>query len=172
MKHFAKIIAALSVVVPAIAAAEPLPKAVSDMECLVGSWKGGGSLAMNKDRTKIEATWTCQRTSAQFGVSCAFRVTGIPGVAVYDETDLMGYEPNTNLYHWYSVTNSGETHDHVAKVPTGNTIHFVFNGTQQGKTYKEVIDLTFSENEMAMRGRSETFVAGISTSVMELSLRK
>ena len=28
-------------------------------------------------------------------------------MAAYDETDLMGYEPNTNTYHWYSVTSAG-----------------------------------------------------------------
>src|SRR5947207_15603111 len=107
MKPFIKVIAALSVAVPITAAADPLPKAVSDMECLVGSWKGGGSLTMGKDKAKVNATWTCTRTSAEFGVSCTFRVTGIPGVAVYEETDLMGYEPNTNLHTWFSVTNAG-----------------------------------------------------------------
>jgi hypothetical protein len=172
MKPFIKIIAALSITVPLTAVAEPLPKPVSEMECLVGSWKGGGSLTAGKDKSKIDATWTCKRTSSQFGVSCAFQVTGIPGVPVYDETDLMGYEPNTNLYHWYSVTNAGETHDHVAKVPNGNTIQFVFNGTQEGKTFKEIIDLTFSKDEKNVRGRAETFLAGKSTSVMELSLGK
>jgi hypothetical protein len=172
MKPFTKIIATLSVVVPVTAAADPLPRAVSDMECLVGSWKGGGSLAMGKDKAKLDATWTCERTSAQFGVSCVLRVTGIPGVAVYEETDLMGYEPNTNLYHWYAVTNAGETHDHVAKVPAGNTIQFVFDGSQDGKPFKEVIELTFSKDEKSVRGRAETFVAGTSTSVMDLSLRK
>jgi hypothetical protein len=172
MKHFVKTIAALSFVVPVTAAADPLPKPVSDMECLVGSWKGGGSLTSGKDKAKLDATWTCKRTSAQFGVSCTFQVTGIPGVAVYDETDLMGYEPNTKLYHWYSVTNAGETHDHIAKVPTGNTTQFVFNGTQEGKPFKEVIELTFSKDEKNVRGRAETFVAGTSRSVMDLSLQK
>lgn len=172
MKQFIKIIAALSSVVPLTAAADPLPKPVSDMECLVGSWKGTGSLVSGKDKAKIDATWTCKRTSARFGVSCTFQVTGIPGVAVFDETDLMGYEPSTNLYHWYSVTNAGETHDHVAKVPSGNTLQFVFNGTQEGKPYKEVIDLTFSKDDRNVKGRAETFLGGASISVMELSLGK
>jgi hypothetical protein len=60
-------------------------------------------------------------------------LTGIPGLAAYDETDLMGYEPNSNTYHWYSITNAGETHDHVATPPNGSAIRFVFNGTQENK---------------------------------------
>lgn len=93
MKQFVKIIAAVLVVAPVMAAADPLPKPVSDMECLVGTWKGGGSLTAGKDTAKLTATWNCKRTSAQFGVSCTFQVTGIPGVAVYDETDLMATSP-------------------------------------------------------------------------------
>jgi hypothetical protein len=127
---------------------------------------------MGKDKARIDATWTCQRTSAQFGVLCKFHVTGIPGVAAYDETDLMGYEPNSNLYHWYSVTNAGETHDHVAKVPEGNAIQFIYTGTQEGKAFKEVIDLAFSNDSNAVTGRAQTFVAGASTSIMDLKLRK
>ena len=174
MKKLAKLSLVLALAAPLfglprnVNAGEGLPKPVADMECLVGQWAGPGTVVSGKDTAKINATWTCKRTSAQFGVRCSFQVTGIPGVAAYDETDLMGYEPNSNLYHWYSVTNAGETHDHVANVPTGNAIQFVFNGTQEGKPFKEVIDLTFSKDEKNVRGRAETFVAGTSTSVMQL----
>jgi len=164
--------ASLLVSVPLVAGAEPLPKPVGDMECLVGAWKGGGSLVAGKDKAKLEATWTCQRTSAAFGVLCTFHVTGIPGLAAYDETDLMGYEPNTNTYHWYSVTNAGETHDHVAKPSDKSTIRFVFNGSQQGKPFKEVIDLAFAADKKSLSGRAETFAAGVSTSIMNLDLSK
>jgi hypothetical protein len=172
MKLLTKIIPALCVALPLNAVAEPLPKPVADMECLVGTWKGAGSFVAGKDNSKINATWSCKRTSSKFGVSCAFQVTGVPGVPVYDEADLMGYEPNTNTYHWYSVTNAGETHDHVAKVPTGNKLEFTFDGIQEGKPYKEVIVLEFSSDSKSITGKSETFIAGASTSVMQLSLRK
>jgi hypothetical protein len=153
-------------------AADALPKPVADMECLVGQWKGGGTMAMGPDTAKINATWNCKRTSQQFGVLCSFHVTGIPGVAAYDETDLMGYEPNSNTYHWYSVTNAGETHDHVATPPTGNAIHFEFQGTQAGKPLKETIDLDFGKDSKHLTGKAETFLAGASISVMQLELKK
>jgi hypothetical protein len=171
MKSLTKMVLALTIV-PVTAFAEPRPTPVSNMDCLVGTWKGSGSVTMGQDKAKIEATWRCKPTSSKFGVSCTFQVTGIPGVAVYDETDLMGYEPNTNLYHWYSVTNAGETHDHVGSVPTGDTLKFVFNGTQENKPLKEVIELTFSKDSKSLSGRAETFVGGQSASVMELALRK
>jgi hypothetical protein len=162
----------LLLAVPATAAADPLPKPVADMECLVGSWKGSGSMTLGKDQAKIDATWTCKRTSGRFGVLCTFRVTGLPGPGAYEETDLFGYEPNTNTYHWYSVTNAGEAHDHVAKPPSDDTIEFVFDGMQEGKPFKEVIRLAFSHDGKSVAGHVEGFVAGASASVMELNLRK
>jgi hypothetical protein len=173
MQNVLKVLGLLSFAVPTLAgAAEPLPKQVSDMDCVVGNWKGTGSLTAGKDKAPIAATWSCKRTSAQYGVMCTFHVTGIPGMQAYEETDLMGYEPNTNTYHWYSVTNAGETHDHVAKPSSSNTIEFVFNGTQDGKAFKEVIDLTFSNDSKTITGSSESFLAGVSTSVMALTLKK
>jgi hypothetical protein len=179
MKKLTKLAALLALIAPSFAAPRPasatgaLPKPVADMECLVGQWKGGGTMAMGKDTAKINATWSCKRTSQQFGVLCSFHVTGIPGVPAYDETDLMGYEPNSNTYHWYSVTNAGETHDHVATPPTGSAIHFEFNGTQEGKPLKEVIDLDFGkESSKHLIGRAETFLAGASISVMQLDMKK
>lgn len=172
MKFLTKTLTAFFTALPLTAVAEPLPKPVADMECMVGTWKGAGSFVAGKDSSKINATWACKRTSSKFGVSCSFQVTGIPGVPVYDEADLMGYEPNTNTYHWYSVTNAGETHDHVARIPDGNKIEFTYNGMQEGKAYREVILLEFSNDSKSINGKCETFLAGASTSVMQLSLRK
>jgi hypothetical protein len=162
----------LAALLPMTASAEPLPKPVENMECLVGTWKGGGTVAMGKDKSKVDLTWTCSRVSQKWGVLCTFHVTGIPGMASYDETDLMGYEPNTNTYHWYSVTNAGETHDHVAPATESNKLEFVFTGTQEGKPLKEVIDLEFAKDSKSFTGRAETFVAGASASVMELKAKK
>lgn len=166
------IILLCAVLAPLAAAADPLPKPVEGMECLIGTWKGSGTVAMGKDKAKIDATWTCSRVSAKWGVLCTFHVTGIPGVAAYEETDLMGYEPNTNTYHWYSVTNGGETHDHVAPASDGNKQQFVFNGVQEGKPFKEVIDLEMSKDSKQATGHVETFVGGASASVLEIKLRK
>jgi hypothetical protein len=162
----------LAALLPLTASAEPLPKPVEGMECLIGTWKGGGTVSMGKDKAKIDATWSCSRVSQKWGVLCTFHVTGIPGMASYDETDLMGYESNTNTYHWYSVTNAGETHDHVAQASDGYQHQFVFTGTQEGKPFREVIDLDMAKDSRSLAGRAETFVAGASTSVLDIKLKK
>jgi hypothetical protein len=154
-----------------LAQAEDMPKPIADLEKLVGTWKGGGTATMGKDSAKISASWTCKRTSAKAGVLCQLKVTGIPGVTM-EETDLFGYEPSTNTYHWFSVTNLGETHDHVAKVTDDPKLQFVFTGTQEGKPFKEVIDVEFAKDAKSFALRSESFVAGASVAVFDVKAKK
>ena len=162
---------ALALAVPTLAAADTLPKPVQDMECLVGTWKGGGTLAMGKDKAKVTSALDCKRTSAKYGVLCTLAMGGMP--QPYAETDLFGYEPNTDTYHWFSVTNAGETHDHAAKLAAGSSkIQWVYTGTQDGKPFKEVVDMEFAKDGKALTVRSESFVAGASVAVLDGKVAK
>jgi hypothetical protein len=93
-------------------------------------------------------------------------------VPSYEQTDLLGCEPVTQRYRWYSLTNAGETHGHVASSASGDSLRFVFTGTREGKPLEEVIDLGFASGGRAVTGTAETCVAGTSISVMQLSLAK
>ncbi len=166
------------VLASSFASADSLPKEVEGMDCLLGNWKGAGTLIMGKDKAKLDATYSCKRTGGDFGVLCNLKVTGIPGVPSYEETDLMGYEPNSKTYHWFSVTNGGETHDHVSPVTDKNKIRFTYTGVQEGKSFKEVVDWEFlgaakpSDKPNLIKVRGETFVSNATTSVIELALKK
>lgn len=166
-----KLITAFALLVPALATADSLPKQVESIQCLLGTWKFAGTATMGKDAAKVTATWTCKSASAKYGVVCALDLKGIPGVPAYAETDLFGYEPNSNTAHWFSVTNAGETHDHVAKMPDGNSAEFVYTGTQEGKPMKEVIKLEITD-EKHLSIRAETFIDGKSAMVLEGKGRK
>ena len=85
MKNTLKVSGLLLVAAPAAAAAEPLPKQVADMDCIVGAWKGGGSLTMGTAKSPIAATWTCKRTSAQFGVLCS---AALVCISSYEELEM------------------------------------------------------------------------------------
>lgn len=177
MKTLTTLFTTLSLATPALALADALPEPIARLECLVGNWKGTGTVTMGSDTAKIAGTWSCKRTSGKHGVLCTLKITGIPGIPVYEETDLFGYEPNSSTYHWAAVTNAGETHDHVAKAgaPDSNKVQFVYVGTQEGKPLKEVIDMEFLGSKKtadAITVRGETFVGGASTSVIVLKVRK
>ena len=171
MKKLATLVATVGFV--SIAGADAsLPQEVDGMNCLVGTWKATGSVTMGKDTAKVTATWQCKRVSEKWGVLCTLSLKGVPGLPLYAETDMFGFEPNTRKYHWFSVTNAGETHDHVADFTTGNKIQFVYNGTQEGKAFKEVIDMEFGKDEKSLTLKAETFVAGTSTSVFDMKAKK
>lgn len=122
-----------------------LPKQVEQMECLVGEWRGTASMTMGTDKAKLEVSLSCARTSGGYGVMCKTRFTGLP-TGPYEETDLFGYDPHTDKYHWFSVTNAGEAHDHVADVPKGATINWVYRGKMDGKKFTETIAMTFNKD--------------------------
>jgi hypothetical protein len=144
----------------------PLPKEIQDMECLVGKWSGSATMKMGPDAANLKITWDCHRASGEFAVQCKAAFKGIPGMPNYQESDLFGYDPGAKTYHWFSVTNAGETHDHQSTGPNGNKIEFVYKGLQEGKPFKEVINLTFAEDSKSLELVSETFVDGKSTSVL------
>jgi hypothetical protein len=161
----------LSVLGPTLATADALPKPVEAMQVMVGTWKGTGTMTIGKDKTKVDLTWTCKAVSGKSGISCTGVMKGIPGLATYDETDLFGYESNTDTYHWYAVTNGGETHDHVAtKGGSFDKLQYVFTGTQEGKPFKEVVDVTASSKKITIR--SESFVAGQSVALLDAAVIK
>jgi hypothetical protein len=158
------LIAALATLIPAVAAADA-PKPGDALQVLVGTWKGSGTAAFGKDKAKVDFTWTCKAVSGKAGVLCTLAMKGIPGLASYEETDLFGYEPNSDTYHWFGTTNMGETHDHVAKNTGFDKLQFIYTGTQEGKPFKEVIDVTTSAKKITIH--SESFVAGQSIGVLE-----
>ncbi len=175
MKSLTCLLTTLALATPALAdtVAEPSAR----LEAFVGTWKGTGTLAMGGATANITGTWTCKPTSAKFGVLCTVKITGVPGLKLYEETDLFGYDPGTGTYHWASVTNTGDTHDHVAKVGAADATKFqyVYTGTYETKPFKEVIDLEFLTTKKpsdTMNVRGETFVGGVSASVMTVKLRK
>jgi hypothetical protein len=57
------------------------------------------------------------------------------------ESDLMGVDPVTGQAHWYSVTNQGETHDHLASWPDAHTMLAHHDWMQDGTHMRE--DITF-----------------------------
>lgn len=136
-----------------------LPKEVQPIHCLVGEWSGKATMKMGSDTSELGVTWTCQATSLGYGVACKARFTGMPG-GVQEENDLFGFDPGARKYHWFSVTSLGETHDHVAEMPSGNTVQFVYDGVMEGKPLRETIRLTFNDDSTALQINNQGTIGG------------
>jgi hypothetical protein len=137
------------------------PPEVQNMGCLVGEWKGTGQLQMGDTRAELKLSLSCRWQSGGMGVACQARFTGPPALGTLEESDLFGYDANTHKYHWFAVTSTGETHDHVAEIPTGPVINWVFNGTQDAKPYKEIVRMEFSADSKQLTFESDVLVGGV-----------
>jgi hypothetical protein len=122
-----------------------LPKEIQPMYCLVGEWKSQNAVAvLDGKKHKVDFTVSCAPTSGGMGLLCSTKFD-IEGLGHIEETDLFGYDPGQNRYHWFSVTQMGETHDHVAlaPAPSDKGITFSYTGFQNGKPMQEVVSMTF-----------------------------
>lgn len=150
----------------------PPPKESKDMDCLVGNWKGAGTVKMGDQTANLKATFDCKRTAGAWALECRMRATGMPGMASYEESDLFAWDANLGKYHWYSVTNAGETHDHLAAAPTGEELSWVYTGTQEGKPFKELVKFTFGPQSKTLDVTCEALVDGKQVSLMTINAKK
>jgi hypothetical protein len=153
-------------------AAPAVPAEVKNMNCLVGEWKGAGQLTMGDTKAEMKMAISCKWQSGGHAVACQTKFTGPPAVGTLEESDLFGFEPNTRKYHWFSVTSLGEVHDHVAEIPNGEVIDWVFNGTQEGKPYKEAIRFEFSKDSKQLGFRTDITVGGAAQGSLTGTLKK
>ena len=137
-----------------------LPEEVQAIHGLIGEWRGSGSAQFGADKSSTQFQLSCTPASGGFGVQCKTHFSGLPGGGSFEETDLFGFDPGQRKYHWFSVTNLGETHDHVAQISATDTLRFVYDGVQEGKPLQEVITLRVAKNQRELEFQSTVTLAG------------
>src|ERR1044071_8127415 len=78
----------------------------------------------------MQVSLDCKAAAGGYGVACHGKFTA-PNMPAYEEDDLFGYNPGDGLYHWFSITNQGETHDHKGGL-SDNTFTGEYSGPQAG----------------------------------------
>jgi hypothetical protein len=149
-----------------------LPPEVQPIHCLVGEWRGAAKIEMGGQAVDLKVSMSCKAISGDFGVLCHSTFSGIPGLGTAHETDLFGYDPGAKRYHFFAVNSLGETHDHVAELPTGPTITFAYSGLQAGKPMQEVIAMTMNEAATQLTLVNRTVVDGQLVSTMSGTVTK
>jgi len=144
--------AASAAIVPAAAmAAETSPPAASVFYPLIGDWKGNGSMVQPGEQPiALSISLSCAEASAGWAVSCVM-VAKNDDITI-TESDLFGVDPVTGQGHWYTVSNQGETHDHLATW-MGKTLTGDYSWVEDGKKMHEHIVLNLStDKSMDFRG--------------------
>lgn len=148
----------------------PIPEGAKRLERFRGDWTVTGSLAMEGNTMPVAGRWQMVPAAAGWGLRCKFEGT-IEGLGTADEDDLVGYDQETGLSHVYSLTNTGNVHDHVGDWTSADVLELVYEGTMQGAPYREVVTCTFS-GDAAVQLRSVEHVGGELVSVFEANLTK
>lgn len=171
---FKKTVAALALALVPFAAtpahaADPA-QVTKELQRLVGSWKGTGTLTMRDGKVlPAQVTYDCKSGSGGAAVRCqlAGTVAGLPPIA---SEDLFGFNADDGLVHWFTVTNMGETHDHKGGFENG-TFTGLYEGPQAGQLFQEQISIQLV-NDKKVRVRSASKLGDKSLESLDVTFTK
>jgi len=150
---------------------DPAPSAaVKNLSCMVGTWRGNGTLTMGKDKVPLKLVMKCEATAGGFGVTCDDVITGIPGMDAYRERDLWGINAADGSVHWFAITNGGEAHDHHGKIGK-DSFDGQYSGRRNGKRFVEKISLKFA-GEDRFHGTSQAYENGVAAEGLQFEMVK
>jgi len=148
----------------------PLTTEAKKLGIFVGEWNIEGYFTFQGKSLKVKGVWMLSWAAAKWGVLNVGEME-IEGLGVYEEVDILGFDASEKLYHLFSVTNTAATHDHKGNWLDDKTMRFFYQGLQEGKPYKETIDITsVSTTELTITETDE--LDGQTVSTMDITLRK
>lgn len=148
----------------------PGPEGAKRLERFLGEWVVEGSLTMEGNAAPVAGHWSFVPAAAGWGLRSKFEGM-IEGMGRADEDDLVGFDAETGLVHIYSLTNTGNVHDHVGDWTGADTMEFVCETTQGGAPYREVITCDFT-SPTSVTFHSTEHIGGELASTFEANLRK
>lgn len=142
------------------------PEILKKILSLEGRWVANANMRMGGQEYNFKYTMDFKKVSDGNGL--IMEESGdIPPVASLRGTNVIGFDPYTGLLNWFSVDNLGTTHNHTAEKLNGNKLQLLHESQKDKKPFKEVIDVTFlDENSFQVRligtlgGETETELFG------------
>jgi hypothetical protein len=148
----------------------PLPEEAKRLALFIGDWSVKGNLTLGGNSFNVQGNWKFTSAAAGWGVVNVGKLS-IEGLGSYEEVDIIGFDPGEKLYHIFAVTNTAATHDHRGKWGEDNTLCVVYEGLQEGKKYREEIEIKIlGSNEFAVNEKD--ILDGKVISTMNVFMRK
>lgn len=119
------------------------PKEIAALQRFVGKWKVK-IVARMPDGTQSsgEGTLLAEPICSDFGVRTSLKAK-LEKMGDFEEHDLWGFDRHSNQLHFYSITSTGNVHDHVGKLAEGGSMNFRWKGLREGKNMIEDISFEF-----------------------------
>jgi hypothetical protein len=132
----------------------PLPEKARVLHRLIGDWKMHGKGHMDGDEFDMDGSWCESPTASGFGLSGRWQVVDPEGkYPTYHESDLWGYDSETDTFHYLYVDNAGQVRDFTGRLVEPDKLELSREDLQDGK--KRLADyeiVLVGDNEIRMRG--------------------
>lgn len=162
--------AALSSLAPPCAIAQEIPVPIQKLAFLEGTWSGDATIAADGQTITFRLNFIVTKIAGGLGYY-AVGSADIPGMGAYTESDMFGYDAGKDLVHMFSVTATGETHDHTGRFDRNGNITFKYEGVMNGKRYLETIPMTIM-SPTEFRFKSTVTIGGKVMSTFQATMRK
>jgi hypothetical protein len=148
----------------------PLPAEAKRLNVFLGNWRVKGTLTFMSKPCGVKGCARFSSIAARWGVLATAKLE-IEGLGTYEEADLLAFDRNEKLYHFFSVTNTAAAYDHKGQWLYEDTISFIYEGLQDGKSYREELLIKIL-NQSEVTILEKDFVGNQITTEMNVSLRK
>ncbi len=119
------------------------PPEIQKLYELEGKWTGVYEITMEGNSFKANASYTWSKISDGWGMLID-EVTEMTGMPNYAGHNIIGYDMGEKKYHLYTISNYAQVHDHVGNWTDDKTMYLEYNGTVDGRPFKEKLYMTLS----------------------------
>jgi hypothetical protein len=110
----------------------PLPDEAKRLNVFLGTWRVEGNLNFTGKPLELKGYARFSSTAARWAVLATAKLE-IEGLGTCEEADLLAFDRNEKLYHFFAVTNTAAAYDHKGKWLYEDTISFIYEGLQVWK---------------------------------------
>ncbi len=130
---------------------QEMPQAQKNIMKFVGKWTSTDIKLTLGDKTYGgDYTFDCVAVNGNTGILAHEKFVSAELGTMLAE-NLLGYDPNLQQVHIYTIDNMGTAHDHVGYWIDDNHLFVQYQGVVEGKIYLEQIDMVFQgPNKMAL----------------------
>ena len=140
-----KVVLLVSVLIFSISVfAQEISEGQKNLKQFVGFWKLDNADFMFGGQ-KVTGVYTFDCSSVCEGTGILAHEKFVSNeMGTLNGENLLGYDPNTEQIHLYSIDNTGTTHDHYGYWIDKHHLFVQYQGVIDGKMYVEQIDMKFS----------------------------
>ncbi|MGW8316454.1 MAG: hypothetical protein ACWGNV_12695 [Bacteroidales bacterium] len=125
--------------------AQDQPQAQKNLMQFVGKWKSTDiQMVIGGETYGGVYTFDCSAVNMNTGVLAHEKLVSEQLGTMMAE-NLLGYDPNLQLLHLYTIDNFGTAHDHFGEWIDSKHMFLQYQGVLEGKVYLEQLDIVFND---------------------------